>query len=115
MITAKSRVHFHNVDRSPAVEERARELLERLYRFNDRISACTLSVHGRPGGQLKGAPFTVKIELTVPGAQIHADSHHGTGVDHDDVYLALRDAFENAKRQLQDLHRERIDARVLQR
>jgi len=53
------------------------------------------------------APYLVKIDLHVPGAQIHADSLHGDGSGHKDIYLALRDAFNNAKRQLQDLHRDR--------
>jgi len=107
------RINFLHVDRSPALEERTRDLAERLCRFNDRISACSVTVQGPPGGQIKGAPFIVKIELTVPGAQIHADSQHGPEIAHEDVYVALRDAFENAKRQLQDLHRERIDTRVM--
>jgi ribosome-associated translation inhibitor RaiA len=108
-----ARINFQHADRSPALEARARELVERLYRFNERISACAVTVQGRPGSQLRGAPFVVKIELAVPGAQIHADSHHGPEIAHDDVYVALREAFENAKRQLQDLHRERIDTRVM--
>jgi hypothetical protein len=59
----------------------------------------------RRGG---GAPYLVKIDLTVPGAQIHADSLHVDGAGHKDIYLALRDAFNNAKRQLQTLDRDRF-------
>jgi hypothetical protein len=44
----------------------------------------------------------------VPGAQIHADSLHIDGAGHKDIYLALRDAFNNAKRQLQDLRRDQF-------
>ncbi len=44
-----------------------------------------------------------KIDLAVPGAHIHADSLHADGTGHEDIYLALRDAFINAKRQLQHL------------
>ncbi|MHB8477427.1 MAG: HPF/RaiA family ribosome-associated protein [Steroidobacteraceae bacterium] len=90
---------FRHIDRSGALEERARKLGHHLARFNERITHCHMTLQGpeNPGG---GAAYLVKIDLTVPGAHIHADSLHLDGAGHDDVYLALRDAFNNAKRQL---------------
>ncbi len=73
-----------------------------LTRFNERITQCHITLHGPEslGGE---AAYGVKIDLTVPGAQIHADSLHVDGTGHEDIYLALRDAFNNARRQLQGL------------
>jgi len=99
---------FRHIERSGALEERARKLGSRLRRFNDRIMQCHIVFEGPDGGRSGGAPFCVKIELTVPGARIHADSLHANGEGHKDAYLALRDAFINAKRQLQGLHRDRF-------
>jgi ribosome-associated translation inhibitor RaiA len=95
---------FHHLDRSGALEERARKLGHHLARFNDRITHCHMTLQGpnNPGNNA-GAQYLVKIDLMVPGAQIHADSLHVDGAGHEDVYLALRDAFNNAKRQLLDL------------
>ena len=95
---------FRQIDRSGALEERARTLGSRLGRFSGRIMQCHMTFEG-PGNSDGGAPYVVKIDLTVPGAQIHADSVHADGRGHKDIYLALRDAFNNAKRQLQGLHR----------
>jgi hypothetical protein len=50
----------------------------------------------------------------VPGAQIHADSLHVDGEGHKDIYLALRDAFNSAKRQLQRLHGDRYGQPLFQ-
>jgi hypothetical protein len=47
-----------------------------------------------------------KIHVSVPGAQIHADSVNRDGVGHTDVFLALRDAYDSARRQLRDLQRD---------
>lgn len=96
---------FRHIDRSGALEERARKLGSRLWRFSDRIMQCHMVLEG-PGGARDGNALScVRIDLTVPGAHIHADSLHADGRGHKDIYLALRDAFNNAKRQLQGLHR----------
>lgn len=99
---------FRHVDHSSAFESRARELGQRLQRYGERISRCHMTIEGSRGGHSSGAPYSVQIDLAVPGAQIHADSLQIDGSGHKDVYLALREAFNNAKRQLQELHSKRI-------
>jgi ribosome-associated translation inhibitor RaiA len=98
---------FRHLEHSGALEERAKVLGSRLGRFSDRISRCHMTLQGPDGRSDGRAPYVVRIDLTVPGAQIHADSLNGNGAGHEDIYLALRDAFNNAKRQLQDLRRSR--------
>jgi hypothetical protein len=98
---------FRHIDRSGALEDRARKLGSRLERFGE-ITRCHMTLEGPGHYSDSGAPYIVKIDLTVPGAQIQADSLHVDGAGHKDIYLALRDAFNNAKRQLQNLHRDRF-------
>jgi hypothetical protein len=99
---------FRNIDRSGELEARARELGDRLQRFGERITQCHMSLEGPADGRNNGTPFLVKIALTVPGAQIHADNLPVDSAGHADIYLAMRDAFNNARRQLQDLHSDRF-------
>lgn len=99
---------FRHTDHSSALESRARELGQRLARYGERISHCHMTIEGSRGGHGSSAPFVVQIDLAVPGAQIHADSLQIDGTGHKDVYVALRDAFNNAKRQLQELHSKRF-------
>jgi ribosome-associated translation inhibitor RaiA len=99
---------FRHIDHSGALEDRARKLGSRLERFSERITQCHMTLEGPGNRSDRRAPYLVKIDLIVPGAQIHADSLHVDGAGHKDIYLALRDAFNNAKRQLQDLHRDRL-------
>ena len=94
---------FRHIAHTGALEERARKLGQRLTRFNGRITQCHMTLEGPGGRSERAAPYLVKIDLAVPGAHIHADSLHVDGVGHEDIYLALRDAFNNAKRQLQRL------------
>jgi ribosome-associated translation inhibitor RaiA len=99
---------FRHMDHSGALEDRARKLGSRLQRFSERIIRCHMTLEGPDHLRGIGASYVVKIDLTVPGAQIHADSLHVDGAGHKDIYLALRDAFNNAKRQLQGLHGNRV-------
>jgi ribosome-associated translation inhibitor RaiA len=96
---------FRRIERSGSLEDRARKLAQRLPRFCDRIDECRMVFEARdePGGD--SPAYAVKIDLAVPGAHIHADSLHVDGSGHRDIYLALRAAFNNAKRQLQGLPR----------
>ncbi len=97
---------FRHLDRSGALEDRARKLGSRLERFSERITQCHITLEGPDTRSDTQAPYIVKIHLIVPGAQIHADSLHVDGAGHKDIYLALRDAFNNARRQLQEIQRD---------
>jgi hypothetical protein len=99
---------FRHIDHSGALEDRARKLGSRLGHFSERITQCHFTLEGPNNHGDSAAPYLVKIDLMAPGAQIHADSLHVDGTGHKDIYLALRDAFNNAKRQLQNLNRDRF-------
>ena len=60
-----------------------------------------------PDGGFAGATYLVKIELTVPGARILADSLHTDGSAHGSLYHAMRDAYYDARGQLRQLPRRR--------
>src|SRR5476649_2368345 len=101
---------FRDLDRCGALEDRARQLGARLERYNGRITQCQMRCKGPDSSSDSRTPYLVKIDLIVPGAQIHADSLHVDGAGHRDIYLALRDAFNNAKRQLQQHQHARSSA-----
>ena len=108
---------FQRIERTGSLEDRARKLAQRLPRFCDRIAECRMVLEARDELGRDSPTYAVKIDLAVPGAHIHADSLHVDGSGHSDIYLALRDAFNNAKRQLQGLRRraapvcDQIDSR----
>jgi ribosome-associated translation inhibitor RaiA len=93
---------FRHLDPSAAVEERVRELVTHLERFHDRITGCHVVIEAPPAHRNKGAPFDVKVDLIVPGSRISVRSDRAEHPTHADVYVALRDAFDAAKRALKD-------------
>lgn len=96
------RITFRHMPSSPAVEARIREHIDRLERFHDGITGCHVVIEAPPAHRNKGAPFDVKIDMTVPGREIAVRSERAENEAHTDVYVALRDAFDAARRLLQE-------------
>jgi ribosomal subunit interface protein len=103
-------ISFRDVAPSPAVEAKIRERAEKLERYYDRIMACRVVVETPHGRHHQGKLFHVRIDLTVPGAELvvsrEPDQHHA----HEDVFVAIRDAFDAAQRQLADFARRQRGA-----
>jgi ribosomal subunit interface protein len=99
-------ITFHGVDHSEAVEKRVREKVAKLEQFYDRITSCrvTIEAHHRNTSNLhhKGEPFLIRIEMTVPGSELVVKSAPKDPKAHEDIYVALRDAFDAMERQLKD-------------
>jgi cold shock CspA family protein/ribosome-associated translation inhibitor RaiA len=99
-------IRFRKMDPSPAVEARIREKAAELERFSDRITGCRVTVE-QHSHHRKGNLFRIRLELDLPGKPV-AVSHTGPKDHaHEDVYVAIRDAFEAAVRRLEDRARER--------
>jgi hypothetical protein len=96
-------VTFRRFERSGALDAQIREIGERLKRCDPRITQCHISVLGGAPGD---GSVSVRIHVSVPGAQIHADSANEGGPALTDAFLALRKAFDGARSQLRSLHRE---------
>jgi ribosomal subunit interface protein len=95
-------ITFHGMDRSDALEDAVRKKVAHLERFADDIMACRVVVDLLQKHQQQGRPFGVRIDLTVPGRELVVNR-----VAKEDVYVALRDAFDDMKRQLEDAVRQR--------
>ena len=88
--------------RSPALEASIREKEARLEEFHPRIIRCHVTVEESGKHQHQGHWFAVHIDVRVPGREIAVTHEH-----REDVFVALRDAFDAAKRQLEDVVREK--------
>jgi cold shock CspA family protein/ribosome-associated translation inhibitor RaiA len=102
-----TRISFKGMDPSPAVEAEIKSKLGTLERFFDRVIGCDVVIEAPPHHSRKGHPFGVRLEISVPGGPPVVVSHpHHDRADHDDAHVAIRDAFNAAKRQLQDRARK---------
>lgn len=104
-------VTFRNMDRSDAVEARVRERAAKLERFFEHVTSCRVVVEAPDRHHRKGKLYHVRIELGVPGKELVVSRHPKAKHAHEDVYVAVRDAFDAARRQLEDYVR-RLEGKV---
>ena len=101
-------ITFRDMEPSAAVEERIREKAGQLEQYHGNIISCRVMVEAPHGHKHQGKLFQVRIDLGVPdGELVVTHAHHHKDHAHEDVYVAIRDAFDAMKRQLEDHARVR--------
>jgi ribosome-associated translation inhibitor RaiA len=101
IVTIPVKITFRHMESSAAVETRVNELANHLGVFSDRILSCRVVVDSPHRHHHQGKVFAVKVQLELPGEDVVVDMERPQRDGHDDVYVVLRDAFDAAKRQLQ--------------
>jgi len=96
------RVTFRNLALSDVVERACREEAEKLERYHPRITGCHVSVSQPHKRHRKGNPYRFAIEITIPGGEIVASRESAQRLRHVEWRVALRDAFDTARRLLED-------------
>jgi cold shock CspA family protein/ribosome-associated translation inhibitor RaiA len=100
-------ITFRHVEASPAVEERIRENAEELDRYCDQIMSCRVAVECQHRRHHEGNLFRVRLDITIPGREIVVGRESKPRRAHQDIFVAIRDAFGAARRQLEDYARIR--------
>jgi len=95
-------ITFRTMDPSPSVEAAIGRWVERLTTAFARLERCDVVIdmphrHGRHGNL-----FHVRIDLATPQKVIVVSTDPGQDHGHEDIYVAVADAFRAARRQLQD-------------
>ncbi len=100
MRTVPLQVTFRHMHPSKAVEAKVKQKIEKLTRFYDRIIAAHVIVDLPHHKHHQGNLFEVAIELSLPDGQVLVNRHANPDHRHENIYVALRDAFDAAQRQL---------------
>jgi ribosomal subunit interface protein len=94
-------ITYRGMESSAALDDAVREKAAKLEQFHPRITSCRVVIEQPAHHHRKGKEFVVRIDLTAPGGEIAVNRDHA-----EDVYVALRDAFDAARRKLEDFARE---------
>ena len=95
-------IQFHGMEPSEALATQAREHAHKLESFAADIMTCRIAIDLEQKHKHQGRPHSVRIDLTLPGHELVVNR-----VQNEDPYVALRDAFDNMRRQLEDVVRKR--------
>ena len=126
-MTRPIQVTFRNMAVAPSLEHEVCARAAWLETFYDEIVGCRVLIEFPHRHRSTGRPIHVRIELSVPGEDIIvnqetsrystfgdplpeiADGNRVKEPDHKDVVVAIHDAFDVARRRLEDFARRRRD------
>lgn len=113
---SKTRIHWHGLDRSDAVESLIVERVAALDRIERTLIGAQVTIELPHRHQSHGKQFHIKLQLDYPGHEIvvsHDPTSEKAHKNHDDVGVAIRDVFATAKRRVKEWAARRRDrARV---
>lgn len=98
-------IAFHNMDRSKAIEEVVRNKASALDRFAGDIMSCHVVVDRPHSHHRDGRQYQVRIDIKVTGEEIAITREPSEHTEYSDINIAIRDAFDSAKRKLEDYER----------
>ncbi|MFM9059707.1 MAG: cold shock domain-containing protein [Planctomycetaceae bacterium] len=117
-------VSFDDLPLDEAVRDAALDHVAQLERLTDRITGCHVVIAQPHRHHREGRLYSVRVDLVVPGGEIVVNRDQHLDHAHEDVFVALRDAFNAARRRLEDhvrhlrgvgkVHRPRARGRISQ-
>jgi ribosomal subunit interface protein len=93
-------ISFQGIAHSDALDGAIREKAGKLERYYPHIMSCRVVLELNARHKRKGKQYSARIDLKVPGGEIAVTHEHD-----EDLQIALRDAFDAARRRLEDYAR----------
>jgi len=124
MTTELVQISFRNMGVSPDLEEEIRSRVAWLEGFHPRIVGCRVVLEAPHRHRRR--PLHIRIELSLPGEDVIVDrepaldttarsarANNDRAGQHEDAYGAIREAFDVARRRLEDVaRRQRGDVKA---
>jgi ribosomal subunit interface protein len=100
-------ISYRDLGPSPAIEAKVKQRIERLERHFANIMGCRVMLEAHHRHQHKGKLYHVRIDVTVPGQELVVSRDPKDRRANEDLYVAIRDAFDAMERQLQSFAEHR--------
>ena len=100
-------IAFHNMPQHADIASAIRAHAEWLENYHDRIMSCRVVVDRPHSHHKEGNRCQVRIDLKVPGGELAVKREPSQHADSQDLDFMIRDAFDEARRQLEDFARRR--------
>jgi cold shock CspA family protein/ribosome-associated translation inhibitor RaiA len=108
-------ISFRHMEPSEDIEAVIRKKAARLNGFVDHIMSCRVVVEPAAKHHLRGNLYQVRLDITLRGGEIAVTREPSEHVEFKDIAVAIRDAFDSARRQLQDyVRRHRQEVKTLE-
>ncbi|MBQ86864.1 MAG: RNA polymerase subunit sigma-54 [Gammaproteobacteria bacterium] len=105
-MTNDFQIVFHNMDQSTLISDAVNKRISKLQRFCDRILAGRVVLDSPHNNHHKGKVYSVGLEIHTPSKEIRVNQEQHDNHAHEDLYVAIRDAFNAAERQLKAINKK---------
>ena len=109
MVQVPLQIMFRQMEPSIEVETKIRERCHKLEQFAEYITCCRIIIDALSRPQQQDGVYQVSMHLTLLGGELNVRQQ-----PHKDVYVAIRAAFDNTRRQLEEYIRQRRTEQKLQ-
>ena len=100
-------IHLRGISESQAVRDGIEKQAAKLEKFCNHILECRVLAEKPHQNHRHGNLFRVRVDIKVPGKDVIVSRHPAKKHAHEDLYVAVRDAFNAVTRKLEDYVRER--------
>jgi ribosomal subunit interface protein len=101
-----TQVTFRDMDVSDALEARCWKEASKLEKYFDGIVGCHVTIAESHHRHRQGNMVEIRINLFVPGRELVVNREPTEHQEDEDAEVAIREAFDRMKRQLQDYVRK---------
>lgn len=102
LMQTKPTVTFDDLPVDATIRDAAMEHIAVLEAFHDRITGCHVVISQPHHHHRSGTLWSIRVDVVLPGAEIIVNHEHSLDHTHEDVTVAMRDAFLAVRRQLEE-------------
>ena len=115
-MVSDTKVVFRGIDHSQTVADAVQKRLDKLERFTEEIHSLRVILESPHNHHYKGKVFHVAVEAVIPNHDILVSHDQHDKHEHEDIYIAIRDAFNALERQIKSVYeKKRHQIRALQK
>ena len=99
-MTHEFQIIFRNIDQTGALVDAVEKRINKLERYCDQIITGRVVLDSPHNNHQKGKVYSVGLEIRTPSKEVRVNQEQHDNHAHEDLYVAIRDAFNAAERQL---------------
>lgn len=105
-MTNEFQIVFHNIEQTDAITDAVQKRIEKLERFCDQIIFGRVVLDSPHNNHHKGKVYSVSLEVNTAVKEVRVNQDQHDNHAHEDLYVAIRDAFNVAERQLKSVDKK---------
>ncbi len=105
-MTNEFQIVYHNIDQTEAISEAVQKRIDKLERYCDHIINGRVVLDSPHNNHYKGKVYSVTLEIHTPELEVRVNQDQHDNHAHEDLYVAIRDAFNVAERQFKSIDKK---------